>query len=256
MKSEYIIPDSVLPFGYFSGFTLTPYPDGLDISSWQKEFDENLFKPDFVAIRAGNGLAADSYFEKNVLKYAGADIPIIAYWYIHPDLRAAEQIVLFLKTIQGHPIDAFCLDYEEWRNNAGAVYTCAEVSTHMVLSFSQLSAGVDVPRLVLYTSRAYIGTYIKPARRSYIDFLLDTVDLWIAIPANEPFEITPPFTRVLIRQYGAIKTPGFTDPVDHDSFIGTLAELREWAGFKPVVTLEDRVASLETRVTALENKGV
>lgn len=232
-------------------------PDGLDISSWQgNEFNPDLYKPDFIAIRAGHGTYTDSTFDSNYQKAAGVNIPIIAYWYVLPSETVSLQASRFLKSTEGKPLAAMCLDYEEWLAPNGSNYTAAVIVPHMVLSFQQIAAGRLACNMLLYTGRGYLKYLVQPGKSGLREYLIKNTALWIAAPANEQIGIVAPYKSAMFRQYGKYKTPGFSGEVDHDSFLGSLDQLRAWAGLAPVISLEQRVAALELRVTALENKGV
>jgi GH25 family lysozyme M1 (1,4-beta-N-acetylmuramidase) len=67
-------------------------------------------------------------------------------------------------------------------------------------------------------------------------------------------------TRTKVWQYGIYPkhswtpyTPGIEGEVDHNYFLGTEAGLRQWVGLDVLPTLEQRVESLERRVTVLES---
>lgn len=61
--------------------------------------------------------------------------------------------------------------------------------------------------------------------------------------------------RWRIWQYSSSGTvSGFPERVDLNAFNGTRAEFKEWAGLTPPPSVEDRLADLERRVTALEQK--
>jgi len=238
---------------------------GLDLSkyngrgNWQKVKEAGV---SFVIIKAGGiysntGVCyTDNLIADHVAGARSVGIPFGLYWYFLPFTPVNRQIDYYRDLLIQYKPDIPYIFVDVENNNGQSSTVVTATLRAFISSFS---------KVVIYTRASWFNPNVK------IDNW-KRYDLWAARYATG---LTGPWSdgnwkfrdwdtwRIwqmtgennnLAASYGFPGPPEGDPDMDTNQFNGTDAEFRQWAGLEHIPTVEERFASLEGRVAALEAK--
>jgi GH25 family lysozyme M1 (1,4-beta-N-acetylmuramidase) len=266
---------------------------GIDVCHWDVNVNWGTLKSngvEFVFIKATQGnYLTDPMLNKHCADANKAGLIVGLYHWCDPIVKASSQAAYFLNAVSGLTYNMVSMDVEQqWAD-------WAEWSKHKitkVLSSNQISengrqiaetvkAAVKTP-VVVYTSSFFINEYARTAST-----WLKNYPLWLAhYPyksgrvtttwesfknENKPKTSAPSLpvgtTQWTFWQFSGDKfvLPGADSALDVNYYNGTLVDLKKMLGIKDnpdtrpeptKPTVEDRLTSLETRVTKIEQTAI
>lgn len=234
---------------------------GIDISKWDGNWDAAKAKQagaSFVFIKASQATFSDPQFSANWQKAKNAGLLRGAYHYLDYTKSGTEQANYFADLLKNDPGELPpVIDYELRRtdNNPAAALGFLRDCLDQLTRRSELYADAKVKFPMIYTGPGFWTEYGDVTKGDYwIQF-----PLWNAHWTTSPSPLLPaPWTMWQFWQFSS-KGPGEAFgseamAMDMDRFNGTLNELMEFAGMRiPVVNLNEMVATLDGKVTKLEN---
>lgn len=261
---------------------------GIDVCHWDTDINWGTLKSkgvEFVFIKATQGnYLTDSMLYKYCADANKAGLIVGLYHWCDPIISASKQAAYFIKAINGLTYHMVSLDVEqhwadwtEWSSHKiTKVLSSKQISENGRQIAAAVKDAIKVPAVV-YTSAWFIDEYAPSA----VDWL-KTVPLWLAhypyksgrVTAtwesfkaeNKPKDSAPKKPKGIsdwtFWQFTGDKfvLPGVQSALDVNFYNGSLDELRKMVGLKiesdirpEPPTIEDRVKSLEDKMTKLED---
>ena len=222
---------------------------GIDVSKWNGNWDAGKAKAAgavFVFIKSSQACFVDERFVANWKKAREAGLLRGAYHYLDYARPARDQANFFADLLHDDPGDLPpVVDYEQIREDNNT----ALARSYLKDFVEQMVTRGHNP--IIYTSPGFWKTYGEPSSYWY------QFPLWIAnyTSAAAPIISTPwlnwNFWQFSKKGPGAIFGSEALD-IDVNRFNGTLDELYMFAKRKPESDIQQRLASMEMRIAALE----
>jgi GH25 family lysozyme M1 (1,4-beta-N-acetylmuramidase) len=261
---------------------------GIDVCHWDTNINWGTLKSsgvEFVFIKATQGnYLTDPMLNKYCADANKAGLIVGLYHWCDPIVSASSQAAYFLKAISGLTYHMISLDVEqqwadwsEWsKHKITKVFSSNQISENGRLIAAAVKSAIKTPAAV-YTSSWFINEYAPTA----VNWLKD-YPLWLAHypyksgristtwdsfkTTNKPTIAAPSMPKGITQwtfwQFTGDKfiLPGADSALDVNYYNGTLDELKKMLGIKTETetrpappTTEERVTTLEGRVTKLEN---
>ena len=261
---------------------------GIDVCHWDTKINWGTLKSsgvEFVFIKATQGnYLVDPMLNQYCSDANKAGLIVGLYHWCDPIISASRQADYFLKAISGLTYNMVSLDVEqywadwaEWsKHNITKVFSSNQISENGRQVVAAVKTAIKTPAMI-YTSSWFINEYAPTA----VNWLKDN-PLWLAeypyktgrLSAtwesfktdNKPKISAPSLPKGITQwtfwQFTGDKfvLPGATSALDVNYYNGNLDDLKKMLGIKTETdtrpappTTEERVTSLEGRVTKLEN---
>ena len=239
------------------------YVKGIDISKWQgAQIDFGQVKAagyEFVIIKATDGLAVDPLYQVNWPKIVDAGLIPGAYHFFRGNVNGNSQAVHHMSVIDEllESTNLVIPSHADVESTDGV--TVATRMARLWDFMAQITISWRAPGI--YSSSYYWNRLAGNAR------LKDPYTGWVAhwtglqkpaIPAGWPE------ASVKIWQWGIsgkfswcpASVPGVPGAVDLDRYLGSLDDLKEFAGYDgpPDCPCQDQIDELERRIKVLENR--